>query len=215
MLYYIFDRSSVNHFKWDYAFIRLSIQDCPSRLDPRCGVFLLHMEPNIMKPIKCSNGTVFTSYDNYLESSHWRNIRLRVAKRENYVCQICGVKTKNLFHVHHLNYSRVGNEHSKDLAFLCVPCHNKHHNGSHVIPSNISEMKSWNVPIKKSSIQSSDKAMAKVHTKYKSKKRNKQYSAYDEIKKLVARIKTDELPMLLKEIEAEIVRRKPHFPWEY
>lgn len=72
-----------------------------------------------------SKGRLFEDYREYLESSHWDNIRLARLKKDGYQCQICG-SGKNLC-VHHLTYDRIGREQMDDLITLCQECHEKVH----------------------------------------------------------------------------------------
>lgn len=66
------------------------------------------------------------SYNNYLKSTHWRTLRIKVLKRAGGECEKkgCGRKPTQ---VHHLTYKRLGHEKLTDLQALCVPCHNNCH----------------------------------------------------------------------------------------
>lgn len=60
-------------------------------------------------------------YDDYLSSDHWQDIRQLALERAQHRCVTCN-SSKSL-HVHHRNYSRLGNERIEDLTVLCADCH--------------------------------------------------------------------------------------------
>lgn len=63
-------------------------------------------------------------YQAYLKSATWKKKRQERLSIDNHACVWCGA-TKNL-QVHHLTYSRLGNEDvEKDLCTLCFGCHKK------------------------------------------------------------------------------------------
>ena len=66
------------------------------------------------------------SYDVYLKSKLWKQIRKRILERDENLCRECGVKAE---HVHHLSYGplvMLGKDDSK-LISLCIPCHDSRH----------------------------------------------------------------------------------------
>lgn len=65
------------------------------------------------------------SYEDYLKSDHWRDIRRRALKAADYRCQLCP-SDKNL-NVHHRNYYRLGSEWDEDVVVLCKICHSLLH----------------------------------------------------------------------------------------
>lgn len=74
-----------------------------------------------LKDAKCS----FYQYNIYLQSEHWRNLRLIALKRDNYICQSC--KQEKATEVHHLTYKNLGNESLDELISYCRVCHEKVH----------------------------------------------------------------------------------------
>lgn len=64
-------------------------------------------------------------YKEYLNSDHWKQIRLKALDRAGNRCQLCS-STNNL-NVHHNTYKNRGNEDLKDLVVLCRDCHMKFH----------------------------------------------------------------------------------------
>ncbi|MDB1927190.1 HNH endonuclease signature motif containing protein [Clostridium tertium] len=64
-------------------------------------------------------------YQEYLNSPHWKETRLKALKRAGNRCQLCS-STNNL-NVHHNTYKNKGNEDLKDLVVLCRDCHAKFH----------------------------------------------------------------------------------------
>ena len=64
----------------------------------------------------------FTSYSDYLKSSHWQHIKGRYWKRKlPKYCYICTDRHK--LQLHHRTYKRLGAEWLSDLMFLCGKCH--------------------------------------------------------------------------------------------
>jgi hypothetical protein len=60
-------------------------------------------------------------YSEYLRSDSWKNRRLLVLERDNYMCQACLSNIAD--EVHHLTYKHVFNEPLFDLISVCKPCH--------------------------------------------------------------------------------------------
>lgn len=69
-------------------------------------------------------------YLNYIKSNVWYEKRLDIAKKRNYICEMCNKSSVKNFQIHHLTYERLGNELDSDLMFLCTECHSKIHNKS-------------------------------------------------------------------------------------
>jgi hypothetical protein len=61
----------------------------------------------------------------------WHDIRLAVYKRDNYICQKCGIKCTNkpgktMIQCHHIDSWRNSkNNDMKNLTTLCLSCHTK------------------------------------------------------------------------------------------
>jgi len=68
-------------------------------------------------------------YYEYIKSEKWKMLRNLCLVEYEYTCQLCNRKPKKLnqLHVHHKDYSNLGNETIKDLILLCDKCHNKFH----------------------------------------------------------------------------------------
>lgn len=64
-------------------------------------------------------------YKEYLQTDHWKEIRLKALNRAGNRCQLC-CNTYNL-NVHHNTYRNKGHEDLKDLVVLCRECHAKFH----------------------------------------------------------------------------------------
>lgn len=64
-------------------------------------------------------------YVEYLQTSEWKETRLRKLKRAKFRCQLCGKNDK--LNVHHTSYVNRGNENDTDLIVLCVECHSLYH----------------------------------------------------------------------------------------
>lgn len=73
------------------------------------------------------------TYSIYLKSTHWRNLRLSVIRRDQYKCQNCfDPITENTAHVHHTSYvgfQRLGYSFAFECVTLCRECHDAFHGG--------------------------------------------------------------------------------------
>lgn len=67
------------------------------------------------------------TYQDYLQTDHWRDVSLAAKERSGHRCQLCGCKDKVL-NTHHNSYANVGKEEPVDLIVLCDDCHAKYHN---------------------------------------------------------------------------------------
>lgn len=65
-------------------------------------------------------------YSEYLQTTHWQEVRANVLRHAKYRCQLCNAKNTQL-HVHHKTYEHRGFEHWDDLIVLCAACHRKFH----------------------------------------------------------------------------------------
>lgn len=63
------------------------------------------------------------SYDEFLRTDYWKEVRQEKLRQCGHKCQICGSTTK--LHIHHNSYRHHGNEaeHLEDLIVLCEKCH--------------------------------------------------------------------------------------------
>ncbi|MBY0595143.1 hypothetical protein [Bacillus bingmayongensis] len=80
------------------------------------------------RKIVCSTGEVVHNYNNYLQTEHWKLLRIRVAEEHNYTCLRCYGIFRAGFHIHHNTYKRLGKEKLTDLGFYCNRCHAVIHN---------------------------------------------------------------------------------------
>ena len=67
----------------------------------------------------------FEWYNEYLLTPEWKQRRSLVMRRANGICEGC--LSENAIHVHHTNYTHVGDELLFDLVALCEACHSKAH----------------------------------------------------------------------------------------
>ena len=66
------------------------------------------------------------SYEDYLKSKEWKEIRHKVKDRD-VICQVCDEDKGNL-HCHHFNYPKDWNNDSPDnVVLLCDECHKESH----------------------------------------------------------------------------------------
>ena len=68
----------------------------------------------------------FNEHNEYLQTSQWKNIRQKVLKRDNFLCQGC--LENRATEVHHLTYDNWKNELMFELISVCFDCH---HNKIH------------------------------------------------------------------------------------
>ena len=78
----------------------------------------------------------------YFRGLDWEMIRLRIYKRDKYICQICGVKCVSrrditsetstcLIQCHHIkNFETEMDNDERNLITVCARCHGKLHNGT-------------------------------------------------------------------------------------
>ncbi len=69
--------------------------------------------------------TITPRYQYYLNSPQWGAKRLKVLRRDKFVCQKC--KTQRATQVHHKTYKRIFRERLTDLMSVCAECHRKIH----------------------------------------------------------------------------------------
>lgn len=62
-----------------------------------------------------------TNYETYLQSPHWRRIRIQYRQSHPWLCGVCGAT--ELLELHHKTYERIGSERLDDLIPLCAQCH--------------------------------------------------------------------------------------------
>ena len=83
------------------------------------------------KPVMCDqcrrDGRHWTkaSYQDYLQTDHWKRTREAALKRAGHKCQVCGRRSD--LQVHHNDYSRLGGELPTDLVVLCKEHHELFH----------------------------------------------------------------------------------------
>jgi 5-methylcytosine-specific restriction endonuclease McrA len=61
------------------------------------------------------------TYAEHLSSEYWRDIRRKVLRRDDGLCQACLERPAT--QVHHLTYGRLGREAAFDLVSICDRCH--------------------------------------------------------------------------------------------
>jgi len=76
---------------------------------------------------ECAKAIGYRSYDEYLRSEHWQEVRKATLAAANNRCQWCGSRVA--LHIHHKTYDNIGHEHDDDLLVVCRECHDKIHWG--------------------------------------------------------------------------------------
>ena len=70
----------------------------------------------------------YETYNQYLNTYHWKTISAIARDMAEYRCQICNRDDlEETLHVHHRFYGRKGNELFEDLTVLCAECHRYYH----------------------------------------------------------------------------------------
>ena len=76
---------------------------------------------------ECAQELGYTSYGQYLASSHWRKARKRKLQAAQGKCERCG--SEECLQIHHKSYDNLGCEHEEELQVLCRRCHDYIHLG--------------------------------------------------------------------------------------
>ena len=63
----------------------------------------------------------YASYQDYLQSPHWRSVKVRLLIKKP-LCCVC--ENNRADTLHHLTYTRIGTENDNDILLLCQNCHN-------------------------------------------------------------------------------------------
>ena len=65
------------------------------------------------------------SYQEYLKSEQWQQLRRKVLRRDLHICQGCLAQPAS--EVHHTTYGHVRSEFVFELVSLCRDCHRRLH----------------------------------------------------------------------------------------
>jgi UDP-2,3-diacylglucosamine pyrophosphatase LpxH len=65
----------------------------------------------------------FRTYDAYIKSRLWWNIRQLVLERDGKCCQVCGSPSKTIHHIDYTKIVMLGQGDQHQLITLCEPCH--------------------------------------------------------------------------------------------
>lgn len=71
----------------------------------------------------------------YLNSEHWKNLRIRRLARSKGKCDVCGAEGGIHLDVHHLAYHDLYDVKCKELRAVCRPCHDAVHAVMKAFPS--------------------------------------------------------------------------------
>lgn len=66
------------------------------------------------------------TYEDYLESDHWKGKRKEKVEAAKHMCEVCG-EDEIMLVVHHKHYDNLGREKLGDLIALCPQCHKDVH----------------------------------------------------------------------------------------
>ena len=70
------------------------------------------------------NATQFISYQEYLKTHWWKELRSHALWHFDYRCQLCGrEKAECELHVHHIRRDNLGSEKPWEVTVLCDRCH--------------------------------------------------------------------------------------------
>lgn len=69
-------------------------------------------------------------YNKYIDHPHWQKVRKARFKFDEGKCVVCHKDLHDeIYHTHHLQYQRLGNERIRDVVTMCAKCHEEfHHN---------------------------------------------------------------------------------------
>lgn len=84
---------------------------------------LKHADSRYGYRVKTLKGMGFNSYDEYLASALWKDIRQRVLDRDGNQCRACGA---DAYTAHHIDYTRQALS-GKDLSRLIAICRSCHY----------------------------------------------------------------------------------------
>lgn len=90
------------------------------------------MEESISSQVR---SRIFKTYQEFLRSKMWRNLRWKRMRMDNFTCKICGATTG--LNAHHILYPRYW-EWTKvtHLTTRCINCHNDEHRIRRSVPIN-------------------------------------------------------------------------------
>jgi 5-methylcytosine-specific restriction endonuclease McrA len=82
---------------------------------------------SVKRIIYCSDTfeTVY-SYEDYLQTEHWRKIKIE-KKKLSPTCELIGCTQRVNLHIHHLTYKNIGHENMEELMTLCEFHHHQVH----------------------------------------------------------------------------------------
>lgn len=112
-------------------------------------------------PVTCRTGEIVSNYKDYLQTTHWREIRSRYwESKYKKCCEVCKKENLNL-DLHHKSYKRLGNEYLSDFILLCRNCHT----GTHIVYKQPTSPKDnlWNAHKKLSRKQRKDDRKGKTN----------------------------------------------------
>lgn len=72
------------------------------------------------------------SYQDYLQSEHWKKLSAETKRLAGNRCQVCNGKKR--LEAHHRTYERIGFELPGDLIVLCYKCHGIFHHEDRQAP---------------------------------------------------------------------------------
>ena len=75
-------------------------------------------------------GEKVSTYYEYLNTEHWKNIKQIMYKKYRYECCVCGSHFG--VSIHHKTYKNVGNEPLEDLVYMCRSCHKLYHDNDSI-----------------------------------------------------------------------------------
>ena len=100
-------------------------QDCKDMFANQLSEnFLASHEEGFLTPNAIKFGG-YNSYQEYLQSDHWKQFAADAKERAGNRCQLCN--SDGELHTHHRTYDRLGEELPEDVVVLCADCHAKFH----------------------------------------------------------------------------------------
>jgi len=90
----------------------------------RCAIYRINYDV-LLKNSPVWQYKSVNSYQDYLQTKHWKSIRKAALRKARYRCQVCNSNKR--LNVHHRTYENLGHEEECDVIVLCQECHEKFH----------------------------------------------------------------------------------------
>jgi N6-L-threonylcarbamoyladenine synthase len=137
---------------WIAPSIRVKIQEHVTIINKICSILPIskvvvetaEFDTQLLKAVETGSPLPMGKDYQQGEMFNYYNVRQYVFFRDNYTCQHCKTKAKNVkLHTHHLESRKVGGDAPNNLITLCEDCHKKYHKGLIELKTNKRKLKSF------------------------------------------------------------------------